>query len=284
VSEKEDAAYAEWVKEFEATKLATDEDKAAFKALTATPAGREIYRGYTREADYYRRLNAHAEEKKALEAEKAKFETDKAKMWGWWETTEPQVKNLQQREAAAMAKLTALQAHLASQGLDVPDLTNPAGGDTGKSRTEELEKRVAAAEQYRQLQDRALPKLLGDYGRVLKTITKEGYDIDPASVIDYAITNNMDTMGALNALTADERTKRSEADLAKRLEAAKAEGAREAMATSSNPSRVRPSAPRSESLDHLFKTKDPVNKSDYRRNAIDAIKAIVSEGSGGSAA
>lgn len=279
MSDKEDAAFAKWVKEFEATTLAdeTPEVKAAFAQLASGKAGREVYRGFHRTDDYYRKLNEHAEKVKAYEAEKATFDADKAKMWGWWDENQPKVETLKKQESTLKAQLAAMQSHLTSLGVEAPELTAPASGGTGQARIEEMERRLAAAEQYRQLQDRALPKLLGDLGDVMHRAQREGYNVPPSQVLAYAMTNNTDATSAFNALTAEERTSREGKALEEKLKAAEEKGAREALAKASAPSRIgAPSAASNDSLAKLFGPTDAKQKSqnDKRSEVIEAMRQL----------
>ena len=224
MSLREDQAFQDWANEVKVK--FPEEARANFEALLAHDAAKDVFRGHLREKDYYQRVEKVAEERKALEA-------DKAAVWEWWEAEAPKNKVLLAERDELLSRLEGV----GGQPMGTPSET------VSKTEVEELRKQVAAAESRVKNLDGALPNVLRDLAGVLYRANREGFDIDPSTVVNHSVERSVTLSNAYEALTADARAKRAEADMTKALQKAKEEGAREALSKLPSPDYLRGHGP-----------------------------------------
>lgn len=221
---KEDQQYQDWLKEVE-NKLPADAVEN-FKAITAHPEAKEIFRGGLRHQDYSRRVNEVQKEREKLQA--------------WFEEEAPKNQRLVSQVKDYEAKLVEYQRTLQELGIEANSHTvvNPSG--VQKEDLEGIRKEFDAKVQ---MLDRALPRFLGDVASVLHQANKDNFNIDPREVINYAAENAINPLQAYAALTSTQRETRA-------VEARKAEevkwreeGAREALSKLPSSTYIRPSGP-----------------------------------------
>lgn len=245
MSKKEDADYQKWTKEFAAT-LTTDAAKAAFETLSADEAAaKELFRGYGREGDYYRRLNVLNDERKAFETAQGEFEGQKAAMLNWYQSEAPKVERMAAEKRALAAKLSAAKQQLIDLGMveeaealgkDIPAAMTSATTEVTSKELEQLKNQV-------RLLDQALPQMLASYGKVIRESVEGKWSVNPDEVLAFSIQNGLDPQQAFQYLTAEERKKREDADFEKKLESAREEGRRSALTQQASPDFMRPKGP-----------------------------------------
>lgn len=271
MSEKEDAAYEAWRKEYEST--LNDEEKAAFTKLMSSEKGREPFRANLRDKDYYTRLNKLSEAQKEAEASlnmaKAQLDADSEKLWGWFEQQKPVADKLTREKMNLEAQLAAARSQLSSLGIleDSPTPKPNGSGDTTMNEVSDLKKELDGLKRKISSYDSGFPRMLADVTSMTRRLVKEGYEIDPAKVVLHSFQKGVDFNRALEDLTFEERQQRADADLEAKIKAARDEGKREALSTLPTPDRVRPSAPRTSILDSL--TSAPKTREERLRRAVE---------------
>lgn len=227
MSAKEDAAYAEWIKDFKA--YLPDELKPNFEALTAHDAGREVFRGNLRREDYNRRVN--------------EVQAEKQRLQGWFQEEAPKNARLLAEQEELAKKLEAYERTLSELGLEDTPSRKADTVSTSVAKKEEMEELKKELDKKLQMFDQALPRLLGDLSTVIQKSVKENYNIDPREVLNYAAENQINPIQAFETLTKVEREGRAVAASKLQEEKWKEEGRREALSKLPNPDRIRPSGP-----------------------------------------
>lgn len=243
---KEDEAYEKWAQEIKA-KIPT-EAQTHVDALLGTDAGKELFRGSLREADYYQRLNA-------LHEDRNKFLEIAAEQNTWFEQVNKEYKEMAARVGNSVA--------------DPSDVTPPSsqGGGIDPAFLNELRDKLKAVEAL----DRSLPAVLGQMSTIAMRAAKEGFDVEPTQVIDFATKNRMDPLSAYNYLTADEREKRAAKEREKELASAREEGRKDALKNLQSPDRISHQSALTPQLDGLFSGKQ-IDLSDRKQREAAAMK------------
>lgn len=235
MSNKEDVQMQEWAKEVSAS--LTPAARAAFETLLQDQDGaRSVFRGGLREADYYRRLNELSEGRRAYEAEVAKFASDSAQMYGWYEAEAPKNKELLREKASLEARVKAYEQTLRDYNVEVPATPSAPAPATDRKEIEELRQRL-------QMFDRAVPQLVADLSAASLRAMKEGYEVDPRQIVDFAAQNGVNPLYAFEVLTAEQRTKKQAAATEAEHTKWKEEGRREALSKLPSPEHIRASGP-----------------------------------------
>jgi len=215
MSKKEDAAYAEWLAE---VKAKNPDVAASLDEIAGTDAGRELFRGGLREADYYRRLNEISEAKRDLEVEGQK-------QVSWWNEAKPVYE-------AAVAERDELKRRLeGSNGAPAPAPAAPSKD------LEDLKSRVVAMDQgYTQV-------MLGMFD-AQQSALREGLPFDANKVLQEVYQHKVDPLTAFNRLSAPQREEKAKAMLQQELEKAREEGYKQALSKLSGPDKaLRPGSP-----------------------------------------
>jgi hypothetical protein len=190
----------------------------------------KFFRGTLRQDEFHRRLNEVNTEKGTLAEQRRALEEEAAKVVDWYKSEAPKNEVLLKTKANLEAQLAAYQNALIERGVDPSNFTQqtPTQQRTQASGTDaqqvvELQRQIA-------LMNQQLPLIIADVAQVNHQIVKEGWDVDPATVLQYSIQRGVRATDALHQLTADQRQKRDAENLAKQLAAAREEGKRELMA------------------------------------------------------
>lgn len=259
MSKKEDAAYQEWVTEIRAKLPA--ELQTNLDALVGTDAGKEIFRGGLREADYYRKLNDH-------NAAKAKFDADVKAQKDWFDEEQPKNQRLIGEVQKLRTQLLEHQKTLIEAGMEVPVEVKQAVSDSQRASTTDTSELEQLKKQM-QFLDKALPQVMGKAMAITAKLVRENYSVTPDQVFQHAAEKGIDLDAALEFLTEKERTDRANVQFQEKIKAAKEEGAREALAKLSGPDRaVRPAGP---SIFDTFAVKEgadtaPITDKNVRRD------------------
>jgi len=238
LSKKEDAAYTDWVNEIKAKHPDVAEH---LDPIVETDAGREIFRGGLREADYYRRLNEIRDQREEFGRQQEKFKSDVTQQYSWWEQAKPAHEAAVAEAQQLKTKLEAYEKELKEYGVEPKDVNaaTPAVDATNvtQQQLEQLRQQVG-------MMDQAFPQVLtGMLAAQQKAIT-EGLTFDPAKVVQEVYQNRVDPLTAFNNLSADERQTKVKAQLEGELEKAREEGRKEALSKISGPDRgLRPAGP-----------------------------------------
>ncbi len=230
MSAEEDAKYAAWKADV-AKEFADPELQNAFEKLSNSPVARDkFFRGTLRQEEFHRRLNEVNTEKGTLAQQRQALEEEAAKVVDWYKSEAPKNEVLLKTKANLEAQLAAYQNALIERGVDPSNFTQQtpaqqraAASGTDAQQVVELQRQIA-------LMNQQLPLIIADVAQVNHQIVKEGWDVDPATVLQYSIQRGVRATDALAQLTADQRQKRDAETLEKRLAAAREEGKRELMA------------------------------------------------------
>lgn len=209
MSKKEDAAYSEWLAE---VKAKNPDVAPVLDSLAETDAGREIFRGGLREADYYRRLNELSEAKQQLEAEGNK-------QVSWWNEAKPAYD-------AALAERDEFKRRLdGSNGAPLAPAPAPSKD------LEDLKNRVVAMDQgYTQV-------MLGMFD-AQQSALREGLPFEANKVLQEVYQHKVDPLTAFNRLSAPQRQEKAKELLKHELEKAREEGYKQALSKLSGPDKV----------------------------------------------
>lgn len=249
----EDKEYEKWQREFREN-LTSDEEKVAFDTLSKAEAAEKLFKAPSfREKKFYTVLNDLNSRKRELEE--------------WYETNKPINEGLKAEKEALLKERDELRAQLGTGG-NPPPAANVAKSQPGVSQ-EDFE----GMRQKVDLMDKALPKLLGQWGTIVKTIAEERYDLDPQEVIDYSIQHRVDPYKAFEDLTYDERKKRFDSDRKKELDSAREEGRRKALGERSSPDVHRASGP--SAVDILRSSDSSKALTDPSQRKADAVKEFL---------
>lgn len=231
---KEDTAYAEWLAEIKAKH---PDVAPQLDSFAETEAGREIFRGGLREADYYRRLNEIRDEKAEIEAKAREIEEQGQQQISWWQEAKPEFDRAIAERQEYERKLEAYENKLKEIGVE-PKVAVPTAQPPAVNRElEDLKSRVS-------LMDAAYPQVMMGLFQAQQAAIREGLQFDPNQVIQKVYKDKVDPLTAFNQLVAPQREEQAKALLQQELEKAKEEGRREALSKLSGPDRaVRPSGP-----------------------------------------
>jgi DNA repair exonuclease SbcCD ATPase subunit len=240
LSKKEDAAYEAWLNEI---KTKNPDVSEQLDALAGTDAGREIFRGGLREADYYRRLNEFRDQREQFERQQQKFKEDVTKQYSWWEQAQPAFQQAQQEAQELKSRLAAYEDQMKEYGMDPKDVRAaiPAvDTNTNNMTNQQLEQ----LRQQVQMMDQAFPQVLTGMLAAQQQAFQEGLPFDPAKVVQEVYQNRVDPLTAWNKLTTEQRQGKVREQLQKELEKAREEGRKEALSKVSGPDRMmRPAGP-----------------------------------------
>lgn len=238
---KEDALFQAWLEDVKERIADDPELEEKFDAFVAHPIGKEVFRGHLREADYHRKAQALADERRMVEAEKEQLNTRATELEAWYEQNAP----INERLKAERDELRArLEAGSDSESEPPARGRESAVDDLTKKEIEELKSKLAETEAWAKQVDVGVPALMGGFLDVAVRSVKEGFEIKPRELMEYAMKKRIDPEQAYAEITAEERQKRAEADMEKRLEKAKEEGRREALKSQvASPDRLRAAAP-----------------------------------------
>lgn len=280
MTKKEDTEFDQWRQEVSA-KL-SDKAKEAFSQLLEDEAGaKEVFHGYQREGDYYRRLNSLAEERKSFESDIAQYASEKDALMNWYKTEAPKNQQLLSEKQKLIARLGAAKQQLIEMGLvEEAEILGEVPGATSTphvSPNNELTSREFEQMRNRlDLFDKALPKLLASYGRVIQETAKGDWDVTPDAIMAHAIQNSVDPETAFYDLTAKERESRAAKDLEEKLAKAREEGRREAQTKQASPDHFSPKGP--SIVDVLKKGESPA---DSRSRVNAAVQSYLEAASAG---
>ena len=238
LSKKEDAAYKTWLDEIKAKNPDVAETLDAF---AETDAGREIFRGGLREADYYRRLNEIRDQRDEFSREQEKFKADVTKQYSWWEQAKPAHDAAVKEAADLKQKLAAYQEQLKEYGVDPKDV----GAATPPQDTNNMsQQEIAQLRAQVQMMDQAFPQVLTGMLAAQQKAIQEGLPFEPDKVVQEVYTNRVDPMTAFDRITAEQRQEKVREQLETKLEEAREEGRKEALSKISGPDRgLRPAGP-----------------------------------------
>ena len=265
MGKKTEAEYQKWIEEVKG-KLPDDTLKAAFDTITGHEVGKEVFGGYQREADYYRRLNDVAAEKSQLEKEKQSWSK-------WFEEESPKNQVLIAERDTLAKQVSALKAAVMGEEPNTmpTNFASPTPPNGGSADTAALRAEIdVLREQLKVLPviDKALPRLMADAMDLTYKITSEKWKVSPKQVLDHALTRGTDITSAFNELTSEERETRSKEDLAKQIKEAEDRGRRDAL-KARTPDQLTMNGP--SILDNI-RAKAPV---DARARVADAVSAYV---------
>ena len=221
MSKKEDAAYQEWLAEIKAK---NPDVAPTLDQIADTDAGRELFRGGLREADYYRRLNEIA-------AAKAELEAEAQRQVSWWEQAKPEYESARQERDLALAKLEAVEHQLkGGEQVDPRSLPQAPVGVPSKE-LEALQNRVIGM-------DQAYPQIMLGMFSAQQAALREGLTFDPNQVLQAVYQQKVDPLTAFNKLVAPQREEKAKQMLASELEKAREEGYKQALSKLSGPDKV----------------------------------------------
>jgi hypothetical protein len=229
--------------------LETDEQQKALDLLVSSEKVKNnIFGGYLRESDYYRKVNDFNEAKVRLDTEESAFKAQKEQWTSWYQ-------DAQTEYSQALKDKEELERKLKYETIE----DEPTGKVDSRFKTEleELRKKVEIAESRTNVLDQSSTRLIVDMTKIMADAMKNGYSVDPDDVMNYSINNKVDPYSAYERITRDERLERFEADEKKKLAAAREEGYKEAMQkTGSSPDRLPRGGP---STLEFFTGSTPVN-------------------------
>lgn len=279
MSKKEDTAFEQWKDEVSA-KL-NDEAKKAFDVLLSDESGaKDVFRGHMREQEFYTRLNRLDTERKSFEADQAKYAQERDAMLRWYQVESPKNAQLLEEQKKLAAKLASARQQLIDQGFvdEAATLGEVPGGvhatnvsPSNDMTTRELENLKSKQELF----DKALPRLMADFGAVIAESVKGKWDVDPADVLQFSLQNGVDPRTAFAQLTYEEREKRAAKDLEDKLEKAREEGRRDAFTKQATPDHFRAAGP-----NILDKLKEPLTSTDRRARVAGAVQDFLEMGVG----
>lgn len=261
---KDNSTYEAYLEEVR-SKLPEDK-KEAFEQLVGTDVGKELFGGHLREADYYRRLNEMHAEKEALKEKEAE--------WGTWyqDNVSKQERMIAERDALK-ARLDGLRD---AAGLEGDDPTTPPR-KAPVEQDDSVKKEIETLKTQLGFMDKALPRLMKDYGQVNYDIVKGNWNLNPGDVLDLALSKGVDLQSAFSELTAKERDERAKAEREKLIKDSREEGRREALKQTPSPDRLRPSGPTIVDSLQDKKIADPRNRID---GAVSAWLDGINDGAG----
>lgn len=273
MSAKEDAAFQAYLEDLKSA--VPSELHAHLEALAAHEAFKTTSaKGYLRQDEFHRRLNDISAQKKALEDREAFLE-------GWFNEEKPKNQRLAAEKQELEQKVLAAQKALVEMGIPADQVFegNPMNvvAHGTKSEIEELKKKIEEMDKARQQMDTALPYFLKDVTKVTHQILKGNYDLDPADVLDYSMQRRVTPEVAFHDLTKAEDEKRREAEIQKRIDAAREEERRAVLSQRPTPDFTgRPAA--NPIITSLQQAKDPSDSLSRRQSAKDLYRDMISKG------
>lgn len=276
MSKKEDDEFASWKAEL-AKEFESDPDaKAAWETITAKATDKvkeRFYRGTLRQDEFHRRLNeVNAEKQQAAEI-RSQAEQIVQQSQEWYAMSKPEY------EKAVKAKEVALSL-LAQHGL----LGEGAGGgqppangggrqEMGNGRDEEVEQLKAQLAGVA----RGLPNFMRDFAVVQTEILRNNWAVDPAAVMDYSSTRGVTLQQALSDLTVDERKKRLDDDIQKRITEGVEEEKRKLLASYPTPDFAR-GGPRASLADQMKQMEELSNPNTRREAGVALLREALTGG------
>lgn len=213
MSRKEDAAYAEWLMDI---KTKNPDVSDTIDALADTDAGREIFRGGLREADYYRRLNEVRDAKTELDKESQEQVT-------WWQEAKPEYEKAISERDAALAKLEA---------------AGPGGGGGGNGQAPSNPKELEDLKGRVMAMDQAYPQVMLGMFEAQQAALREGLEYKPEEVLQRAFKQQQKPIDAFNEIVAPQRREKAKGMLEVELGKARDEGYKQALSKLSGPDRI----------------------------------------------
>lgn len=239
LSKREDESYAAWLNEIKGQYA---DVAPVLDQLASTDAGRELFRGGLRTADYYRRLNEMRDQKEEFERQQQAFQADVTKQYSWWQEAQPTLERAVAEKQELAQKLAAYETQLKEYGVDTKDiapLAAPANGGDNITQRElaELRNRVQAMDQN-------FPGVMMGLLKAQQTALTEGLPFEPSEVFKKVYQQRMDPVTAFNEIVQPLRQEKAKQLLSQELDKAREEGRREALSKLSGPDRaVRHSSP-----------------------------------------
>lgn len=239
LSKKEDEAYAQWLNDL---KSQYQDIAPVLDQLATTEAGRELYRGGLRTADYYRRLNEIRDQKEEFERQKSAFESDVNKQYGWWQEAQTNYARMQQERQDLQSRLAAYENQIKEYGVDPKEIVPPQPANGGQDNITQRE--LAELRNRVQAMDTNFPAILSGFLKAQQQALEERIPFDPNEVFKRVYQQRVDPVTAFNEMARPFREERAKEVLQKELEKAREEGRREALSKLSGPDRaVRPASP-----------------------------------------
>lgn len=219
MSRKEDAAYGDWLDDI---KSKNPDVADHLDALAETDAGREIYRGGLREADYYRRLNEVRDAKQELDREAQEQVT-------WWQEAKPEYERAVTERDEALARLEATNVNdpNGSGGNGAPNPPLP----TNPQELELIKQRMTAM-------DQAYPQVMLGMFEAQQAALQEGLKYKPDEVLQRAFEKRIKPIDAFNELVTDQRQEKAKFMLEGELDKARQEGYKQALSKISGPDKI----------------------------------------------
>lgn len=257
LSKKEDDQYQAWLND---VKSQHKDVAPILDQLATTDAGRELFRGGLRTADYYRRLNEFRDEKEKAERDLAEkqqaFQADVTKQYSWWQEAQTNVAKIEAEKQDLASKLTAYEAQLKEYGVDTKSVISqaPANGGAMDNLTQ---REIAEIKSRVQAMDQNFPAVMMGLLKAQQSALTEGLPFDPTEVFKRVYQQRVDPVTAFNDYAKPFREEKAKQILSQELDKAREEGRREALSKLSGPDRaVRPSSP--SAVDALRTSDNPV--------------------------
>lgn len=267
MSEKEDAERAAWLADVKKDFASDPDALAALDRVFSHPAANErFYRGTLRQQEFHRRLNEVNDEKTRLQRAKAEVEEASGQMLQWYQQEAPKNEALMKHREVLEREKAALEAALLARGEEPRKLLSQPQQAAAASVDQALQQKIEHLEQQLAGMNNALPLVLRDTLSMVDQIRRENWEIDPGAVLDYSLQRGVRAGDALAALTADQRQKRLDAEIEKRVAAAKEEAKRELMAAHPTSDFTR-ATPRYHRIEEMQKAMDALGNRESRREA-----------------
>jgi len=219
MSRKEDAAYEEWLEE---VKTKHPDVADTLDSFANTDAGREIFRGGLREADYYRRLNELRDAREEIEREGKEQVT-------WWEQAKPEYERALQEREEALAKLEATGMNRSGSG---------NGFTPGNGAPHPSDKELEQIKQRMMAMDQAYPQVMLGMFEAQQAALREGLDYKPDEVLQKAFEKHIKPIDAFNEIVASQRHEKAKTMLEGELNKAREEGYKQALSKLSGPDKI----------------------------------------------
>lgn len=279
MSKQEDDAFAAWQANF-AKEFESDPDaKAAWETLSGKAPDKvreHFYRGTLRQEDYHRRLNDVHTEKQQAAAVKAQAEALVKQNEDWWKLSKPEYDKAVKQKQVALALLA--EHGLVGEGNQGDGGRPPAEGRQQMSgqNDEEFQRLKATLDGIAI----GLPNYMQDFAAVNDELRRNNWSVGLRDVQAYSSTRGVSLQQALVDLTADERQKRQEDDIAKKIAAGVEEETRKRMASLPTPDYVR-AAPR-QSFTDMQKEMDALgDRTSQRQIGIELVREHLLGSTGG---
>lgn len=279
MSKKEDADRSAWLEEVK-KHFASDPDAlAALDKVMTHPASTDVfYRGTLRQDEFHRRLNEVNAEKQQIAAMQEQYNAEIQKVNAYYATEGPKNEALLKHKQVLEAEKAALEAALLARGEEPRALLGRPQERQVSEQESALVGRIAELERALGTMSSTLPVFLTDAQEVSFEIAKNGWNVSPKAVMDFALTRGVRASQALAELTVQERQQRQEAEIQKRIDAAREEAKRELMAAHPTSDFAR-STPRYARVEDMQKAMTALGDRESRRDAaIEEARKAVAEG------